>query len=122
MKRIDATMAQQIESKRAEKLKGQSPNPRTEAALRRLVDGLISGKPNYDEMSPALAEVTRNQLERLDADLAPLGLVLSIRFLGVGNQCEDVYVVKQERGEVHHWRIVVDSKGTIRMARVSAGL
>ena len=46
----------------------------------------------------------------------------SIRFLGVGNQNEDVYVAKQERGEVRHWRIVLDSDEKISMARVSSGL
>jgi hypothetical protein len=42
MKRIDAATAQQIESARAERLKSQSPSPGNEAALRRLVDGLMA--------------------------------------------------------------------------------
>lgn len=121
MKRIDAATAQQIEDKIAKKLKSQSPSPGTEAALRRLIDGLISGKPNYDEMSAGLLEATREQLAHLNADLAPLGSIQSIRFLGVGNHGEDVYVVSQERG-VRHWRIGLDSKETISMAWVSPGL
>jgi hypothetical protein len=69
-----------------------------------------------------MVQATRDQLGDLHAGLAPFGAVQSIRFLGVGNQSEDVYVVKQERGEVHHWRIAPDSKGTICMALVSPGL
>jgi hypothetical protein len=43
---LDATVAQQIEAKTAEKLKSQSASPGTDAALRRLVEGIISSKPN----------------------------------------------------------------------------
>jgi hypothetical protein len=91
MKRIDAARAQQIEGKRAEMLKSESPSPGTEAALRRLIDGLISGEPNYEEMNPQVAAATRDQLRDLHADLAQLGLIQSIRFLRVANQGEDVY-------------------------------
>jgi Domain of unknown function (DUF3471) len=122
MKRIDAARAQQIEGKRAEMLKSESPSPGTDAALRRLIDGLINGEPNYDEMNPQVAAATRDQLRDLHADLAQSGLIQSIRFLGVGNQGEDVYAVKHERGEVRHWRIALDSNGTISMVRVSLGL
>lgn len=120
MKRIDATTAQQIASKTAEKVKSQSASPGTEAALRRLVDGVISGKPNYDEMSPALAEATRHQLPNLQPYLAQLGAVQSVKFLGVSPQGEDVYTVRQENG-ASHWRITLDSKGTISMAMVTLG-
>jgi hypothetical protein len=122
MPRLDEATAQEIEGKRAEKLRSQSPSPGTEAALRRLIDGVISGEPNYHEMGPGLAQATRDQIGRLHAELAPLGAVQSIRFLGVGNNGADVYIVKQESGEVHHWRIALDSKGTIWFALVSPGL
>jgi hypothetical protein len=110
MKRIDARTAQQIESKRAEKLKSQSPSPGNEPALRRLVDGLISGKPNYDEMSPELDKAAHDQLPNLHSDMAQLGSVQSIGFVGVGNGGEDIYIVKHEHGE-RYWRILLDSKG-----------
>jgi hypothetical protein len=84
MQRIDTATAQQIASRTEEKVKSQSASPGTEAALRRLIDGIISGKPNYDEMSAALAEATRQQLPILHPGLAELRAVESIRFLGVG--------------------------------------
>jgi hypothetical protein len=120
MQRIDTTTAQQIASRTEEKVKSQSANPGTEAALRRLIDGIISGKPNYDEMSAALAEATRQQLPVLHPGLAELRAVESIRFLGVGPQGEDVYTVRHENG-ASHWRIALDSKGMIVTAWVTPG-
>ena len=109
MQRIDATTAQQITSRTEEKVKSQSASPGTEAALRRLIEGIISGKPNYDEMSAMLAEATRQQLPNLQSGLAELRAVQSVRFLGVGAQGEDVYSVRHENG-ASHWRIALDSK------------
>jgi len=120
MQRIDAATAQQIASRTEEKVKSQSASPGTEAALRRLIDGIISGKPNYDEMSAALAEATRQQLPNLQPGLAELRAVETIRFLGVGAQGEDVYTVKHENGAAH-WRITLDSKGMIVTAWVTPG-
>lgn len=120
MQRIDAAAAQQITSRTEEKVKSQSASPGTEAALRRLIDGLISGKPNYDEMSAMLAEATRQQLPNLQPGLAELRAVQSVRFLGVGAQGEDVYSVRHENG-ASHWRIALDSKGTISTAWVTPG-
>jgi hypothetical protein len=120
MTRIDATTAQKIESKLAERVKSQSADPRSEAALRRLIDGLASGKPNYHEMIPALAELTRQQLPNLQMGHLDLGAVQSIKFLGVGRQGEDVYTVNHENG-ASHWRIKLDSKGAISMAAITPG-
>jgi len=120
MGRVDGATAQLIASKTAEKVKSQSASPGTESALRRLLDGLISGVPNFDEMSPAFAEATRYQLPTLQAGLAETGAVQSVRFLGVGAQGEDVYTVRHENGAAH-WRIALDSNGKISTAWVTAG-
>ena len=121
MKRIDAATAQRIEARRAEKLKTQSASPGTEAALRRLVDGLISGKPSYRDMSAVVAEAIRKQLPQLHSDLAPLGAIQSIEFVAVGHRGEDIYLVQQERGS-RHWRILLDSNGAISTVLVTEGL
>ena len=57
MKRIDAETARLIEDKRAERMKSHSASP-DQAALRGFIAGLISGHPNYDEISYALDEAT----------------------------------------------------------------
>lgn len=120
MARIDGAAAQGIADKTAEKVKRQSASPGTEAALRRLIDGIISGKPNYDEMDSSLADATRQQLPNLQPGLAELGAVQSAGFLGVGAQGEDVYTVRHDNG-ASHWRIALDSKGRISTAWVTPG-
>ncbi len=118
--RIDAAAAQQIAARVDEKVKSQSASPETEAALRRLLDGIASGTPQYDEMTPALAAATRNQLPKLRAASAQLGEVKSIVFLGVGSKGEDVYAVRHEKGS-SRWRIALDLKGSLSTALVSDG-
>ncbi len=120
MKRIDAAAAQRIASQTAEKVRSQAASPGTEAALLRLIEGLISGKPNYDEMIPAVAEATRHQLPNLHSGHQELGAVESVTFLGVGRQGEDVYTVRHVNG-ASHWRIALDSKGMITTAWVTPG-
>jgi hypothetical protein len=120
MQRVDAVAAQQTANRLAEKVKSQTASPGTEAALRRLIEAIASGEPNYDEMSAALAEATRQQLPKLQPGLAELRAVQSVTFLGVGNRGEDVYSVRHENG-ASHWRIALDSKGTISTAWVTPG-
>jgi bla regulator protein blaR1 len=121
MKRIDATTAQQIASATAEKQKTQSSDPGRVAALSRLVDGIVTGKPHYDEMRAGLATALNHQLSKLQPVIAPLGAVQSVQYLGVDNQGSDVYSVEQEHG-VSHWRVALDSTGLISGAMVTPGL
>ncbi|QOZ27105.1 glyoxalase superfamily protein [Bradyrhizobium sp. CCBAU 51753] len=120
MPRIDAATAKKIADRTAERVKNQSPAPGTEDALRRLVEAVASGHPNYDEMTPALATATREQLPQLQPSLADLGAIRSIRFLGVGAQGEDVYSIGHENG-ASHWRIALDANGIISTAWVTPG-
>jgi len=117
MPRIDGATAQEIAGRWDKRLKSQTPTPGSEAALRRLVDGVMSGKPDYSEMSPAFADVTRKQLPRLQPGLAMLGPVKTVQFLGVSSQGTDVYSVRHEKGAMH-WNIVLDSNGKIAGASV----
>jgi hypothetical protein len=120
MPRIDAASAKQIADRTAERVKNQSPAPGTEAALRRLIERVASGQPDYADMTPALAAATREQLPHLQPFLADLGAIESTRFLGVGAQGEDVYSVRHANG-ASHWRIALDATGIISTAWVSAG-
>jgi hypothetical protein len=120
MPRIDAATARLLTSRTEEKVKSQSASPGTEAALRRLIDGLIRGEPDYDEMSPLLAQATRQQLPNLQSGMSELRAVQSVAFLGVGAQGEDVYSVRHENG-ASHWRIALDAGGTISTAWVTPG-
>ena len=118
--RIDSSVARQIADATSAKVQSQKATPGSEAALRRLIAGISTGKPNYAEMSPALADATRQQLPRLEAALSHLGAVQSVEFRGVGNQGWDMYEVKQEQGSTQ-WRIALGADGIITGALVTAG-
>ena len=86
--------------------KDQTQDPRTEAALRRDIDELRLGQPNYELMSSGLASVTRQQLPQLKATITQLGALQSVTFKGVGPVGTDIYEVKFEHGATE-WRIMM---------------
>jgi len=120
MQRIDAAAAQSIEGKTAERVRDQTANTESEPALRRLIAGITTGKPNYAEMSTTLADATRQQLPNLQAGHQELGAIKSIQFLGVSRQGDDVYTVRHDNG-ASHWKIALDSNGIISTAWVTQG-
>jgi hypothetical protein len=65
--------------------------------LRKMMEGVRTGAPDYDMMSPALANVTRQQLPQLQSTLTQLGAVQSITFKNVGPAGPDIYQVKLEK-------------------------
>jgi CubicO group peptidase (beta-lactamase class C family) len=99
----------------AKRFKDQTPAPGGEAVLRRLIGELRLDKPNYDLMSPALAEATRQQLPGIHSKLAELGAVQSISFKGVGPGGADIYRVKFANGSLDY-RIWLMSDGKIESA------
>jgi hypothetical protein len=79
----------------AKRAKEQKPAPGTEAALRRTIQELQAGEPNYDLMMPAFADATRQQLPQIKAALAQFGAVQSVTFKSVDPQSgADIYSVK----------------------------
>jgi bla regulator protein BlaR1 len=118
--RIDAAAAQEITTALTAKVQSQTATPGSEAAVRHLIEGIASGKPNYAEMSPALADAARQQFPQMAASLAQLGAVQSIEFRGVGKQGFDVYEVRHEHG-MSRWRIALDDHGIITGALFSEG-
>jgi hypothetical protein len=92
--------------------------PGSEAALRRLIAGILVGQPNYAEMTPDLAAVTRQQLPKLEALVQGFGAVQSVQFQGVGQAGWDSYEVKQQHGSTL-WRLSLDSSGIIDGALVT---
>jgi hypothetical protein len=96
----------------AKRFKEQKPAPGSEAALRRAIDELQRGQPDYAQMSPAFAEVTRQQLTSLKETILQLGALNSITFKGVGPGGRDIYEVKFEKG-LTEWRIGLMPDGKI---------
>lgn len=97
------------------RFKEQTAQPGTETALRRLITELAANNPDYDGMVPALAEQTRQQLPQLQASMAKLGVLVSVKFESVGVGGVDIYDVVHERGS-SEWRIALDTNGKIERA------
>jgi hypothetical protein len=76
-------------------------DPARAAILSRLVDGIVAGKPNTDDMRSGLATAVNHRLSKLQSVVAPLGAVQSVQYLGVDNQGADVYTVEQQHGVSH---------------------
>ena len=86
----------------AKRFKDQTLRPGSEAALRKMIEGLRLGKPDYDLMSPGLADVTRQQLPQLQSMIVELGALQSVTFKGVGPGGADIYQVKFENGSLEY--------------------
>jgi hypothetical protein len=74
------------------------PQPGGERALRRLIDGIASGQPDYAWMESDIAAATRRMAPQMQADLARLGPVKAITFHGVGVAGGDEYDVRFSGG------------------------
>jgi hypothetical protein len=97
-----------------------TPLPGTEAAVRSLVAGLASGKPDYQTMSPALADVTRQQLPQLQRVLEALGALRSASFAGPGPGGGDAYDLLFANGALR-MAVVLGPDGKIAGSMVAPG-
>ena len=91
---------------------GQAAKPGTEAALRKLVEGLASGMPDYDAMTDGMQRLTRQQLGNLRRDAAALGAITSLEFTGPDPRGFDIFQIRGESGSMEA-RIVLDEEGKI---------
>jgi hypothetical protein len=97
------------------RFKDQTPAPGSGALLRKLVDGLESGNPNYDDLGPELAKLTRDELPGLKTAMANSGAMKTASFKGVSAAGADIYEVTFENG-VREFRIVVEADGRVHSA------
>jgi hypothetical protein len=88
------------EAEIAKRTQENKPAAGTEAALRRSIEELRRGEPDYDRMAPALANLTRQQLPGLKKMFENLGAIQSVTFKSVGPNGMDVYEVKFENGSL----------------------
>lgn len=102
--RISDAQGRQAQAALAKRVADNKPSPGTEDALRRQIEGLMSGHPDYGLMAPNLAAGTRQMLGDLHARLAAWGAVTAIRFVGVARDGMDVYAVTCRHGS-SKWEI-----------------
>jgi CubicO group peptidase (beta-lactamase class C family) len=72
--------------------------PGTEAAVRKLIAGIAAGSPDYSAMTPALAELTRQQLPAMQKGFEQIGALQSVTFKGVDLNGVDQYLVQFANG------------------------
>jgi hypothetical protein len=119
-KRLDDADAKKIADAAAafdKRFKDQTAAPGSEAAVRRMIGELQTGKPNYDLMSPGLADATRHQLPQLQPMIAGMGALQSVVFKGVGPGGADIYQLNFEKGSLDY-RVWLGADGKVESANV----
>lgn len=98
------------------RFKGQRASPGSEAAVRRLVEELRIGKPDYELMSSDLARETRRQITQYGATVTRLGALRSLTFKGVGPAGPNIYLATFEKGSLE-WRVWMNLDGSVDFFR-----
>jgi BlaR1 peptidase M56 len=118
-RRIDVLSARDIETAFAQRIatvpdrfRDQSPAPGGRTALFRAIAELQHGTPDYDHVSPELANALRARLAQLGGMLTTLGAVQSVFFRGVGPGGYDIYGVQFANGAAE-FRLSVAADGTL---------
>jgi len=113
--RIDAATAEAVEANNELRYQSQTPMPGSEAALRRLIDGILADNPPYEEMAPWYAELVREAGPVTRLFYGKRGAVRSIEFRHVSEHGADVYQVRQDKG-FSTWFIYLNASGLIEDA------
>jgi hypothetical protein len=106
---ISAASLQQVFAPRS------TPLPGSETALRQLIAGYVSGKPDYAAMTPELADMTRRRLSDLQAEFSLLGELRSMKFHGPDMLGGDEYELHFANG-ARMMALVLDPDGKILAA------
>lgn len=112
-KRISDAQAQALEDAVAARVKAGVASPGTEASVRRYIDSLEKGAPDYDEMEPRVADENRRQLPGQMAEIRKLGAFQSLKFVSVTSNGMDVYDATFEHGHVMVGMAPLDAEGKV---------
>lgn len=91
--RISEDAAKGVAETLARRVRENVPSPGTEQALRKALEGVAAGAPNYADMTPPLAAILRQQIPVLRPALQKWGPLKSITFKRVGPGGSDLYEV-----------------------------
>ncbi|GMO13201.1 M56 family metallopeptidase [Bradyrhizobium sp. TM233] len=86
-----------------------------EAMLRRYIEGVGRGQPDYEHMTAEVADITRQQLPFDQAILARLGALRAVSFRGVTALDSDIYIAQFANGSAE-WRIGVRNDTITKIA------
>jgi beta-lactamase regulating signal transducer with metallopeptidase domain len=117
--RVDEARAAAVESMfvrqiaaAPDRFREQSPAPGSREAVLRGIEDLQRGAPDYDRMSPPLADHMRRQVVQLHTMLTALGAAQSVFFRGVGPGGYDIYGVEFAHGFAE-FRLLMGANDTI---------
>jgi CubicO group peptidase (beta-lactamase class C family) len=116
---IEAKQIADLQAAVAKKFKDQTQDPRTDAVIRRVLDEIRRGAPDYDQMAPELANVIRQRLPELQATIKQRGAMQLVSFRGAGPGGADIYEAKFENGSLE-CRVILQTDGKIGFLQIRA--
>jgi hypothetical protein len=99
---------------------GPAPPPPVDAALKRFVSGIIADRPDYDDLSPAMAQAVREHLPTYWPSLNRMGRATVARQFETTKEGDALYVLDQAGGGTH-WNVTVNPDGKIARAFLCGG-
>jgi beta-lactamase regulating signal transducer with metallopeptidase domain len=96
--RVAPSTALEADSALSARIRRNAPSPESEAYARRMIDGMESGEPDYQDMDPLLAYAYHLNLAKVRALMRKLGPLKSIAFDRVDPTGLDVYVATFAHG------------------------
>ncbi|HTE43208.1 MAG TPA: hypothetical protein VK629_20465 [Steroidobacteraceae bacterium] len=113
--RLDEATAKKAADALAAKIKNQTADPTCATTLKRVVEELRAGKPDYSKMTPVFAQQTRTQLSAIQGAVQQLGALKDVKFTGVGPAGAEIFNVAFENGATE-WRMFCLGNGYISSA------
>src|SRR5690606_31121896 len=87
-----------------------APLPGSEAALRKLIEGEISGTHDYSIMVPGMANAVRAQARQTRELYARFGALKEIEFKEAGPENSDTFTATYDNATVEY-RVTLDAEG-----------
>lgn len=112
---VSAEFAKNMEEALARRIKDNQPSPGTEASLRRYIESLEKGAPNYDEMEPVVATKVRTQLTEILSNIRRLGALKAITFKSVSPEGMDLYALEFEHGDAEARMAPLTADGKVQL-------
>ena len=103
---------------RSSKASRNAPQAGSEEGLREYIIGLSQGQPNYEHMTPELADWTRLQLPYDQAVVRKLGELRALSFRGLTRTGMNIYMASFANGTAE-WRIGLARNGAV--SRIALG-
>jgi hypothetical protein len=110
--KVSPSESQQAQAALDARIAAQTPQPGTEQALRRLLEGARQGHVDYEHMEPVLSDLMKTQESNFVSLVQQLGAVKSVTFKSVGKLGWDAYEVQFANGSLNY-HITLAENGNI---------